>query len=129
MTKKRAAKTKTSDAMTDDTNEESADNTEAKPLGDGAGVYIPGASDDEEPPIDFGSFVLSLGTSAYVSLGKVDDPELRAEGEDRDLAAAKQVIDILKMLQDKTAGNLEPEEDRLLAGLIYELKMAYVEAN
>ena len=100
---------------------------ESKPLGDNAGVYIPQTDTDEEPPIDFGGFIISLGTSAYVSLGKVDHPDLG--GTEKDLPAAKNVIDILKLLQEKTKGNLEPEEERLLGGLIYELKMAYVEAK
>lgn len=102
---------------------------EPTPLGDNAGIYIPGASDDDEPPIDFGSFILSLGTSAYVSLGKVDHPDLVGDDVETDLPAARQVIDILKLLLDKTEGNLEPEEEKLLSGLIYELKIAYVEAQ
>lgn len=99
-----------------------------KPLGDNAGVYIPQPeSEAAEPPIDFGGFILSLGTSAYVSLGKVEHPELG--GSAKDLPAAKNVIEILEMLEKKTKGNLEPEEKRLLGGLIYELKMAFIEAN
>ena len=100
---------------------------DSKPLGGNAGVYIPQEESEGEPPIDFGGFIISLGTSAYVSLGKVEHPDLG--GAETDLPAARNVIDILEMLKAKTAGNLEPEEERLLGGLIYELKMAYVEAS
>lgn len=80
-----------------------------------------------EAPIDFGSFVISLGTSAYVSMGKVENPETGEHGVD--LPAAKQLIDILQMLRDKTEGNLQTDEQQLLKGLLYELRLAYVEAR
>ena len=108
--------------------DENTKDDQVKPLGDGAGVYIPSSDAEEEPTIDFGSFIISLGTSAYVSLGRVQHPDLAAE-QVKDLPAAQQVIDILKLLEVKTKGNLEPEEERLLGGLIYELQMAFVEAS
>ncbi len=113
--------------MSDDTksDEKQSKEAEPKPLGDGSGVYIPGGSDGDEPPIDFGSFVLSLGTSAYVSLGKVEHPDLRDEAGDPDLAAAKQVIDILKLLQEKTSGNLEPEEEKICGEVSEEHEWAH----
>lgn len=101
---------------------------EPKVLADEAGVFIP--SDDEIdaiPKLDFGSFIISLGTSAYVSMGKVNHPDLADEPVD--MPAAKNVIEILELLEEKTKGNLEPEEDRLLVGLIHELKLAYVEST
>src|SRR5262245_10831708 len=76
------------------------------------------------PAIDFGTFVLSLSTSALVHLGEVADP--KGEPIPQDLALAKQTIDILGMLKEKTRGNLTPEEDSLLENLLYDLRMRYV---
>lgn len=76
------------------------------------------------PEIDFATFVLSLSSSVLMYLGEIPHPE---SGEKRvDLAVAKQTIDILGILQDKTRGNLEMEEDRLLRELLYDLRMKYV---
>jgi hypothetical protein len=98
---------------------------EPTPLGDNAGVYIPQPEQPIEPKLAFGDFIMSLGTSAYISLGHLQDPTFGPA--EPDLAAARQIIDILEMLHEKTRGNLDEEEDRLLAGLTYELKMAFVE--
>ena len=101
---------------------------EPQPLGDNAGVYIPSDPEPEQQEgIDFGSFIISLGHNAYVSMGKVVHPETGETYEN--LENAQQMIDILEMLDKKTKGNLEPEEDRLLTGLLYELRMAFVELN
>jgi hypothetical protein len=96
------------------------------PLGDNAGVHVP-TPESAGPRLEFGDFLMSLGTSAYVSLGKIQDPAFGTS--EPDLPAAKQIIDILEMLREKTRGNLHPEEDRLLSGLIYELQMAYLESR
>ncbi len=102
-----------------------SDGLKSTPLGDNAGVHLPNA-EATGPKLEFGDFIMSLGTSAYVSLGKIQDP---AFGDNEpDLPAARQIIDILEMMRDKTQNNLHPEEDRLLVGLIYELQMAYVES-
>lgn len=79
------------------------------------------------PEIDFPTFILSLATSAQVHLGAVPNP---ATGkQERDLNLAKQTIDILGLLQDKTKGNLSSEEERLLQHLLYDLRMTYVELD
>jgi hypothetical protein len=98
------------------------------PLGDNAGVHVPTKEDDapKEAPLDFGAYIISLGTSAYVAMGNLEDPMTGEKSVD--LPTARQLIEILKMLQTKTKGNLEPDEERLLGGLIYELRMAFVEA-
>jgi Domain of unknown function (DUF1844) len=78
-----------------------------------------------EEPVSFSSFVLGLSTQALLHLGEIEDPALgRLE---RDLAAAKHVIDILGILKDKTRGNLEQAEERLLEAVLYDLRMKYVE--
>lgn len=85
-------------------------------------VELPGG--DELPPIDFNTFVLSLSTSALVNMGAVPDP---ASGEThQNLPIAKQSVDLLGILEEKTRGNLTGEEERLLSQVLYELRMRYV---
>jgi len=76
------------------------------------------------PPIDFYTFCLSLGSSAFVHLGDAPHPESRQPATD--LLLAKQTIDILAMLQEKTKGNLTAEEERFLDNLLVDLKLRYV---
>ncbi len=74
--------------------------------------------------IDFYTFCLSLGSSAFVHLGDAPHPE---GGEPQtNLVLAKQTIDILSMLQEKTMGNLTDEEARFLDNLVVDLKLRYV---
>ena len=80
------------------------------------------------PPVDFTGFVLSLGTSALYHLGLVADPETGAPGEPN-LPIARQTIDTLVMLQQKTSGNLDDDEQALLANLLTELRMRFVEMS
>lgn len=76
------------------------------------------------PPIDFDSFILSLSTSAFIHLGEVADPT--AKEKKVNLEGAKQMINIIEMLKEKTKGNLTQEESALLNNLLYELKMKYM---
>ena len=85
------------------------------------------ASATAPPAIDFHTFVLSLGSSALLHLGELERPG--AAGPETDLPMAKHTIDILSMLQDKTRGNLTPEEQKLMEGLVYDLKLRFVEAT
>jgi len=85
------------------------------------------AAPEAAPAIDFHTFVLSLGSSALLHLGELERPG--ASGPETDLPMAKHTIDILSMLQDKTRGNLTPEEDKLLESLLYDLRLRYVEAK
>ncbi len=83
-------------------------------------------STPKELPIDFYTFCLSLGSSAFMHLGDAPLPDgTTAEN----LVLAKQTIDILGMLQDKTRGNLTNEEGQLLTNLLYDLRMKYVAAS
>lgn len=79
------------------------------------------------PGIDFSTFILSLSHSAFMYLGDAPTPEGAAGG--RNLVMARQTIDILALLADKTRGNLSGEEERLLEQILYELKLRYVEAS
>lgn len=76
------------------------------------------------PEINFSTFVVSLSSSALIHLGIVADP---MTGETtKDLAMAKQTIDMLGMLQTKTRGNLTEDEGQLLESMLYDLRMRYV---
>ena len=76
------------------------------------------------PQVTFSTFVLSIASTALVHLGEVPEPESGEMKED--LLAAKHNIDMLAMLEEKTANNLDAEEERLLEGVLYELRMKYV---
>ena len=80
----------------------------------------------ELPKVDFSTFVLSLGTTALYQLGVMSNP---ASGEVAapDPLIAQQTIDTLEMLSDKTRGNLNDEERKLIDSLLYELRMRFVE--
>ena len=76
--------------------------------------------------IDFSTFVLSLSTTALYQLGRVPDPETGATIEPNRVIA-QQTIDTIEMIRDKTRGNLEPDEAKLLDSLLYELRLQFVE--
>jgi hypothetical protein len=82
---------------------------------------------DALPEVDFGTFVMSLATSVLVYLGEVKHPE--SSRDERNLPMAKQAIDTLGMLREKTRGNLTHEEAQLLENLLYDLRMKYVAAK
>jgi len=84
------------------------------------------AEETEDPniPIDFSTFILSLSSSAAFHLGLAPHPENQSQCQN--LPMAKQTIDILSILQEKTAGNLTGEEERLLSEVLYNLRMAFV---
>ena len=90
-----------------------------------------GKGDDEAqlalPPMDFSTLVLSMASTAMVHLGKVPSPS--GERIERDLVAAKQAIDILAILEEKTRGNLDDSETKLLKSLLYDLRVAFVDAQ
>jgi hypothetical protein len=79
-------------------------------------------------PLAFGTLILSLATSGLVHLGRAPQPETGAKGP-TDLALARQTIDILEMLEQKTRGNLDAEEQRLLGSVLHDLRMAYLEVR
>jgi hypothetical protein len=85
----------------------------------------PGADPVAEGPVTFSTFVLGLSTQALLHLGEIPNPVTSAI--ERDLEAAKQVIDILGILAEKTRNNLEPGEQSLLDSALYDLRMRYVE--
>ena len=86
-----------------------------------------GADAAESPPVDFHTFVLSLGTSALMHLGEIEHPDTGKP--EKNLPLAKQAIDVLAMLRDKTKGNVTPPEETLLDNLLYDLRMRFVDAS
>ena len=87
------------------------------------------AEQEPEPPpqfpeINFATFVASLNASALLQLGAIEDPTTGQTN--KNLPMAKQTIDILSMLQEKTAGNLSEEEENLLKNILYDLRIMYV---
>jgi hypothetical protein len=85
----------------------------------------PPAAPEPLPRIDFSTFVLSLAASAMVHLGLVAGPEGQRR-ERPDLPMAQQTIDTLEMLLEKTRGNLDADEERLLQSVLYEVRMSFV---
>jgi hypothetical protein len=78
------------------------------------------------PEINFSAFVISLSTQVLMNLGEIASP-ITGKVE-TDVLVAKQMIDILAMLKDKTRGNLNASEDRLIEDILFDLRMKYVEA-
>jgi hypothetical protein len=79
------------------------------------------------PEINFPTFIVSLNASALLHLGAIEDPTTGKK--EKNLPMAKQTIDILSMLQQKTASNLTKEEENLMKNLLYELRIMYVKAK
>lgn len=80
------------------------------------------ASEAAVAPIDFNILVLSLNTSALIQLGEAKDAEGKLSVE---LPMARQTIDMLAILEEKTRGNLTGEEENLLHQVLFDLRMRY----
>jgi hypothetical protein len=79
------------------------------------------------PEANFSTFIVSLSTEVLFHLGEFPHP---VSGEKiKDLAFAKHVIDTLSMLKEKTQGNLTEEEQKLMEGMLYDLRMAFIRAK
>lgn len=75
-------------------------------------------------PVTFASFVISLGSSSLMLMGEQLDPNQPAMPVN--LPQAKEIIDLLSVLDVKTKGNLTPEEQTVLRDMLYALRMKYV---
>ncbi len=101
--------------------------TEGAPAGEAGKKSRESRAKEEDlplPEINFSSFLLSLSTSALMHLGEVPDPV--AQKIDKNLPLAKQNIDLLGMLKEKTRGNLTPDEEKLLDHLLADLRWRYI---
>ncbi|MBA3457497.1 MAG: DUF1844 domain-containing protein [Deltaproteobacteria bacterium] len=78
-------------------------------------------------PVDFSTHVLSLASTALIAIGKMPAPD--GEPHPVDLETGRHLIDVLGMLEVKTKGNLDEAESKLLGSLIYDLRVAFVDAQ
>ncbi len=79
------------------------------------------------PEISFVNLIFSLSTSALIQLGEIQDPITRQSA--KNLPLAKQTIDLIGMLKEKTKGNLTTEEEKMLENILYDLRIRYVKAT
>lgn len=75
--------------------------------------------------MDFSTFILSLNASSLIHMGEIHDPQLKEITVN--LPAAKHTIEILEILKDKTVGNLDDTEDKLLDDILYNLRLKYMQ--
>jgi hypothetical protein len=76
------------------------------------------------PEINFSAFIISLSSSAFIHLGDIPDP---TTGETaKNLPLAKQAIDLMGLLREKTRNNLAQDEEKLFEHLLYDLRMRYI---
>ncbi len=83
-----------------------------------------GETKTEPFQVDFSTFIMSLTSSAFYHLGDMPDPS--SGKKEVNLPAVQQTIDMLIMLQEKTKGNLNEDEKKLLEQMVYELQVKYV---
>lgn len=79
-----------------------------------------------DPSVSFVSLVVSLGSSALVHLGEIAEPG--ASAPSKNLQLARDTIDVLQVLKDKTKGNLDDDETKLLDALLFDLRTKYMAA-
>ena len=84
--------------------------------------------DVSDPELSFTAFVISLASTAAIHFGDLPDPASGQRGAPN-LEGAKQMIDILTLLDQKTRGNLTAEERQVLEQILYELRMRFVSAQ
>lgn len=80
-----------------------------------------------ELPVSFAQFIVSLASSALVHLGEIADPGTGTK--DADLGLARHTIDVLAILKDKTRGNLDEDEAKLVDAVLFDLRQKYVAAS
>jgi len=80
----------------------------------------------EPAKLNFGSFLFSLAATVQMSLGVIPNPSTGKT--DKNLNAAKETIDLMDILKEKTRGNLTKEEEELFEHLLFECRMKYMEA-
>ena len=96
-------------------------------MSEGSGESKSAAQPDNLPAVDFTTFVVSLSHSALLHLG--DAPHPTEEKSDVDLPMARQTIDLLALIQEKTHGNLTGAEEQVLTQALYDLRVRYVEVS
>ena len=79
------------------------------------------------PEISFINLIFSLSTSVLIQLGEIQDPITQQLA--KNLPLAKQTIDLIGMLEEKTRGNLTSDEGKVLENILYDLRMRYIKAS
>jgi len=106
---------------------------EKKTAEETTGVSSPAATEPSAggasplPTLDFPTFILSLSSSVLISLGVLENPITKTSK--KDIVAAKQTIDLIALLKEKTSGNLTEEESRLIGDILTELQLQYCSAT
>ena len=122
----REQKTKDHGSNAEDLEQKTEDRRQkAKDEGSKTGDHGQSAEDVKLPPINLATFILSLASSAQIHLGLIPNPVTNKN--EVFLPMAKQTIDIIEMIQQKTKGNLTDEEAKLTEQVLYELRMIYVQ--
>ena len=85
---------------------------------------ITSGQDEPLPEIDFINLIFSLSTSALIQLGEIQDP--MTQQSVKNIPLAKQTIDIIGMLKEKTKGNLTKDEEKVIENILYDLRIRYV---
>jgi uncharacterized protein DUF1844 len=85
------------------------------------------AGEKDLPPLDFSTFILSLSTSALMNMGLVENPV--TQKTEKEMPVAKQTIDLIALMKEKTKGNLTEDETKLVDGVLHELRLWYVKAG
>ncbi len=79
------------------------------------------------PGMTFSTFIFSLNSTALVHLGQMSDPQTGTSN--KNLPVAKQTIDIIGMLEEKTHGNLSNDEEKLIKNVLHDLRLMYVKES
>lgn len=91
----------------------------------------PQVKDQEEvkqfPEVNFINLAASLGTSCMMHLGLIENPNTKSK--DVNIEMAQHEIDLLTMLETKTKGNLDKQEEEFMTQLLYELRMHFVQVK
>jgi len=112
------------------TNEDKEKNAEDSTGSESNGESVKSSSErktdqnQQLPEIKFSTFIFSLNSSALFNLGLVPDPTTGKK--EKNLLLAKQSIDIIGMLDEKTRGNLTDDEEKLLRNVLHDLRLMYV---
>lgn len=118
---------KESDRLDDEAKQETggAENDQSGSGGQAGQTATDGDSFPPLPEINFSTFVFSLNQSALMNIGVIADP---ATGKRvKNLPLAKQTIDILGLLEEKTKGNLTSDEANMLRSILYDLRIIFVQ--
>ena len=120
-----SAKESTSEADKDSSNDESKSSVKEKFISEKESSRQDTTSEEIPlPEVDFSSFIISLCTSVFIHLGEIPEPSNSKTSIN--LPLAKQTIDLIAMLKEKTQGNRTNEEDKLIDEMLYNLRMKFI---